>query len=187
MTNTKTDVAVTVKKLDAAKAQLKTAIKLFFEDEDVVSTHTLTCAALAILHDHIPADEAWKHNIMLHYNTIFIKDEGRKIWTDKVREAANFFKHADRDLKSGKTELEFNLELTKFHIMEAIQCLRILEGDKVVNSEMVYMTFVAWLFQNYPQYLTEEGQKMLPAGFFDTPSDKQTARIALEYLQKRRA
>lgn len=175
---------ITVEKLNAAKSQLRTAIKLFFEDEDPVSTHTLACAALAILHDHIPSNEAWKHDIMLHYDTIFIKDEGRKIWAAKIREAANFFKHADQDLKSGKTEIEFNPDLTKFHIMEAIQCVRILEGNNAAKKDVVYMAFITWLFQNYPKYLTDEGKALLPAGFFEMPSDKQTVKGALDLLCK---
>lgn len=175
---------VTIEKLDAARSQLRTSIKLFFEDRDPVSTHTLACAALAILHDHIPSEEAWKHDIMLHYNTIFIKDEGRKIWAGKIREAANFFKHADNDLKIGKTHIEFTPDLTKFYIMEAIQCIRILDGKGAEAKDMVYMTFITWLLQNHPDLLKEEGKQMMPAGFYDYPTDKKTALAAIEFLDR---
>ncbi len=177
---------ITVKKLDAAKSQLRTAIKLFFSNDDLISTHTLVSAALTILHDHIPSDEVWKHDILLHYDTIFIKDEGRKLWAEKTREAANFFKHADRDLKAGKTELEFNLEGTKFHIMEAIQCVRIIEGNGATEKEITFQIFITWLLQNYPKYLTDKGKKLLPIGFYDFPINKKTAREAIELLERQK-
>lgn len=40
-----------VSKLDAAKRQLGTAIRLYFSDGDPVSIHTLTAAAYNILRD----------------------------------------------------------------------------------------------------------------------------------------
>jgi hypothetical protein len=40
-----------VSKLDAAKRQLETAIRLYFSDGDPVSIHTLTAAAYNILRD----------------------------------------------------------------------------------------------------------------------------------------
>ena len=40
-----------VSKLDAAKRQLETAIRLYFSNGDPVSIHTLVAAAYAILHD----------------------------------------------------------------------------------------------------------------------------------------
>ena len=40
-----------ITKLDAARRQLNQAIWLLFEDRDVVSIHTLACAATTILND----------------------------------------------------------------------------------------------------------------------------------------
>ena len=40
-----------VSKLDAAKWQLETAIRLYFSDSDPVSIHTVTAAAYNILRD----------------------------------------------------------------------------------------------------------------------------------------
>src|SRR5262245_42997551 len=42
-----------VSKLDAARRQIRTAIRLFFEDGDTVSIHTLTSAAEELLRDFL--------------------------------------------------------------------------------------------------------------------------------------
>jgi hypothetical protein len=41
---------ITVTKLDAAKRQLRTALRLWFDDGDPVSIHTLLAAAHEIIH-----------------------------------------------------------------------------------------------------------------------------------------
>jgi hypothetical protein len=43
------DTKIVVTKLDAARRQLKTAIKLWFEDGDPVAIHTLIVAAYEII------------------------------------------------------------------------------------------------------------------------------------------
>jgi hypothetical protein len=69
---------------------------------------------LQILHDHIDdVSIVWNENLFFHKNTIYIKDEYRKEWRDKVNEARNFFKHADRDLRDGKTTIEFETVATQ--------------------------------------------------------------------------
>jgi hypothetical protein len=105
-------VKITVTKIGAARSQLIEAIRLFFEQRDPVSIHTLVGASLQILHDHIDdVSIVWDKNLFLHKDTIFIKDEYRKEWHAKVNEARNFFKHADRDLRDGKTIIEFEASL----------------------------------------------------------------------------
>ena len=42
---------VTLSKLDVARRQLETAIRLYFYDGDFVSTHTLAAAACKVLND----------------------------------------------------------------------------------------------------------------------------------------
>jgi len=51
-------------------------------------------------------------------------------WIEKVNEARNFFKHADRDLRAGIESFEFETRMTEFYIFEAIRCLKIVEGTK---------------------------------------------------------
>ena len=156
---------IKVTKLEAATSQLATAIRIFFEDYDPISVHTLLWASLNILHDHIPAGEAWKHNTILHYNTIYIKDEARSEWANKAREASNFFKHADRDLAAGKTDLEFNTNLTKIAFWEALNCLSIVSGTDI-DWRIEFRVFSAWFIANHPQYLKEEARGSIPELLF---------------------
>jgi hypothetical protein len=49
------DQLAIVTKLDAAHRQLTTAIRMYFDDDDLVSIHTLTCAAREIYEKHCAA------------------------------------------------------------------------------------------------------------------------------------
>ncbi len=160
---------ISLSKIDVAESQLRTAIRLMFGSGDPVSVHTLTSAALNILHDHIPKEEAWKHDIFLHGNTIFIKEEYQSIWRNKVREAANFFKHADRDLKAGRDTLVFNTTITEFHILEALNCLRIILKEEA-TWRPEYAVFSGWFMLKHPA-CTNEALKPLVDQFSDFPLD----------------
>lgn len=147
---------VNVTKIDAARSQLIEAIKLFFEDRDPVSIHTLVGASLQILNDHITdIGEVYDNNLIFHYKTIYIKDEFRKLWNSKMNESKNFFKHADKDLKGGKLSIEFETTLNEFNIIEAIRCLRIVERDDFIYS-IELKIFTSWFLLKYPQLLKQE-------------------------------
>ncbi len=146
-----------VSKVGAARSQLLEAIRLFFEQRDAVSIHTLVCAAMQILHDHIDEGTAWDNNLLFHFDSIYINDEFRAEWKSHINDPANFFKHADRDIKSGRTAIEFNTAVTRFYILEAIRCLRIIESDSFVFSPE-FRTFTAWYALKYPQHLKTEAR-----------------------------
>jgi hypothetical protein len=94
-----------VSKLDAAKRQLHTAIRLWFDDGDPVSVHTLVSAAHEIIHT------LFKRRGLkgLLFDNATIPDEIRTEFAAAVVSAANDFKHARHD-PDGITELapEFN-------------------------------------------------------------------------------
>jgi hypothetical protein len=88
-------------KEEVAVRQLDSAIRLLFAGGDVVSVHTLACAAANVLRD-------------------MLRSQGNKAWHDAIIEshpgmeqevrqtlarAQNFFKHADRDAEE---ELDFD-------------------------------------------------------------------------------
>lgn len=160
---------IKISKIDAAKSQLIEAINLFFEERDPVSIHTLAAASLQILYDHFDdVGKVWDHNLMFHYNAIHIKDEYRGEWIALINEPKNFFKHADKDLKNGKTEIEFWPNVNHFYIMEAIRCLRIIEKDNHV-WEPEFRVFTAWYVKKYPHHLKDgEGHKMAENLSFDS-------------------
>lgn len=151
---------INITKVGAARSQLIEAINLFFEERDPVSIHTLVGAALQILNDHVDRDEVWKTDLILHYNSIYIKDEFRKEWFNSINEARNFFKHADKDLKDGRISIEFETKLNEFNIFESIRCLKIIEGNNYVNSiEFIY--FTGWFILKYPKLFSEEIQNYI--------------------------
>jgi hypothetical protein len=65
---------IVIPKIGAARRQLLEAINLFFEERDPVSVHTRVSASLGILHDYFDTDAAWNSNLMLHPESIYIKD-----------------------------------------------------------------------------------------------------------------
>ena len=80
-------------KLDCARRQIETAIVLFFEDKDYVSTHTLTAAAYEILRG---LNFKAKGAPMMRDSDI-VHPDLRKKWKKAHSEAENFFKHAIED------------------------------------------------------------------------------------------
>lgn len=149
---------MTVSKIDAARAQLLEAIRLFFEKRDPISIHTLVGAAMQIVHDHIDEGTALDENLFFHYDTIYIKDEYRKKFKDKINEATNFFKHADRDLREGKVTIEFETASTDFRIVKSIRCLKIIEGDAFVNSPE-FRVYIVWYALKYPTHIKGEARQ----------------------------
>ena len=152
---------INVSKIAAAKSQLLEAINLFFEERDPISIHTLTCAALQILHDHFDdVGQVWDHNLIFHYDSIYIKDEYRKEYAEHVHSVRNFFKHADRDLKAGRTSIEFNTEENAFYILEAARCLKIIEDrNYVFHPEL--RVFIGWYGLKYPDHFNDQGKQSL--------------------------
>lgn len=151
---------INVTKLSAARSQLIEAINLFFEERDPVSIHTLASAALQILNDHVSADEIWKTDLLLHYDSIYIKEDMRKLWNKRINEAKNFFKHADKDLKDGKISIEFETNLNELIILEAIRCLKIIEGNNFINSTE-FIIFTSWYTIKHPDLFSQEIQTMI--------------------------
>ena len=146
---------ITVTQFGAAKSQLIEAIKLFFEERDPVSIHTLVGASLNILHDHIKSiDTAWKTQLVLDYRTLCIKEKDRKIWANKVRDSRNFFKHAEKNIKQGRWDIDFDTDMNHFYIMESIICFGGLEGKNFVCPPEMAL-FIGWFVLKYPDVVNE--------------------------------
>ena len=81
-----------VTKLEAAKRQLDTAIKLYFENEDSLSVHTLAYASFKILFDHYPSFHSDGYSAKIDE----LIQHPALGWS-RFSRTANFLKHADRD------------------------------------------------------------------------------------------
>lgn len=125
----------------AAKEQLLTAIRLFFEDKSPISVHTLVGAALEICNNLVESKDAViVNNLILHRQSFFIKNERRKEFNDAVNKYRNYFKHADRDKDA---IVEFNTEINEFFIFEAIHVYTVVTDESYkLYREMII--FVMW-------------------------------------------
>jgi hypothetical protein len=131
-----------VSKLDAAKRQLETTIRLYFSDGDPVSIHTLTAAAYNVLRDVTKqkgAEPMFIKGQMLDY----VKPEYHKMIVGKVTEAENFFKHADRDHDA---TLDFNPDMSELLIIDACAQYKKLAGEE----PPLFVIYRVWFTANYP-------------------------------------
>ena len=127
-----------ISKLDAARRQLETAVRLYFSEADPVSIHTLTWAVCQVLVD-ISKSRAG--------TPMVIESILRGVLPDKVDEAkrrlsaaANFFKHADRDPDN---VLTFDPAQTEVLLFDACSKYRDLTGEVVPMMGVYWAWF--WL------------------------------------------
>lgn len=127
---------IILNKLEVARRQLETAIELYFNGGDPVSTHTLATAALEVLSG---LNSVRKGSPMLSD-----LEASGAIWPDKLdiarrafREAQNFFKHADKD---PERVLDFNPDATAFFLLDAAEKYRELSGE----NPPIVRVFALW-------------------------------------------
>lgn len=116
---------ITLSKLEVARRQLETAITMYFNGGDPVSTHTLAAASLEILRDLNNALQGSPMFSDLEASGI-IKPDKLALARSAMRSAQNFFKHADKDPNG---TLDFNPEATAFYLLDAIEKYRELSKE----------------------------------------------------------
>lgn len=124
-------------KLDCARRQLETAVKLYFHFSDPVSIHTLASAAYGLLHN-INAHRGGKPMMK---DVDLIIEEYKDMVRKKFNEHQNFFKHADKD-PSGYTE--FNPIVTDGFLYEACSKYFELTGERLSYLEAFTRWFQLW-------------------------------------------
>ena len=128
---------IQISKLDAARRQIETAVRLYFCEVDPVSIHTLISAAYEILRgincsrggapmlkEQIPA---------------WVRPDASAASRHRLQEAQNFFKHADRDPDG---TLEFRTDPIELLVYEACNKYRDLTGE----SAPLLLVFEAWFW-----------------------------------------
>jgi len=114
-----------ISKLDAAKRQLETAIRIYFFDGDPVALHTLTAAGYNVIRD-INTKRSGERMMIKDQIFDYIKPEFKEMFRLKLNEAENFFKHADRDHDA---TLDFNPKLTELFLLDACSQYYKLTGE----------------------------------------------------------
>lgn len=147
---------IKISKVQAACAQLRTAIRLWFSGDDPVSAHALAFSAYEVV--HVVSKKRDKYRCDLLFDSDIIKDEYRKDWSKLLKKEATFFKHADRDPDD---VIDFDPELTWGFILYAIMG-RTLCGEPQSEEESAFL----WWFQIHnPHLLTEQGRKLIADRF----------------------
>jgi hypothetical protein len=147
------DTPIRISKLDAARRQLQTAIRLWFHDGDPVSIHTLAFAAYEIIH---VIAKARNKGLDLLFDTLNIKDEHRRDFNAFIKRDANFFKHAKKE-KNLDEILEFRPVLTMLFLIYATLGVR-WAGETPNEAESIFFT---WLHIHKSNWLTDEGRKFI--------------------------
>ena|SRR3989344_7680571 len=146
---------LTISKPDAARRQLETAIRLYFQNGDPVSIHTLTAAAYNVIRD---VNNKRSGDPMLTKDKIleYVKPEFQKMFRDKMNEAENFFKHANRDHDA---TLTFNPDESEMLIVDACSQYYKLTGEDLP----LFVVFRGWYIANHQDLfvLPEEQAKLL--------------------------
>jgi len=124
---------MTITKLDAAKSQLATAIRLYFEDCDPVSVHTLATAAGEMI-DRLCASGGIRP-VRSDFLGVIIPERRKEIGK-RLNKARNFFKHANLEVLD-----DFSDELNVTAIVMAAEGLRRLEIE--LSEARIFATWVA--------------------------------------------
>ena len=84
------------------------------------------------------------------WNSVGLNSKWRKEYSDAMRKAGNFFKHAG---KNPKKELKFKPQLTHFFICDAVRLYaQLMENNLFFEGKVFNM----WFTLTYPQTLEEE-------------------------------
>jgi hypothetical protein len=131
---------IKISKVDAARRQIDTAVRLYFDDGDPVSIHTLAAAALGVLQG------LDKHGANTGTIYDFISNclpEFSEFISKTLRTPQNFFKHADLDPQA---TLEFSLREAEILLFEACRKFSDLAGRR--GAEMG--VFIIWIIVQNP-------------------------------------
>lgn len=147
------NVAISVSKIDAAKRQLETALRLYFGSEDPITIHTLASAAFGILNDVSKSKELEVesfHDLMMKQTKLGQEKKMRFY----LKRHENFFKHADRD---SDANIDFNPSSTDWVLFDCIRlyCAITQENPPIMKA------FHAWWLYSYKHLLKLELQGQL--------------------------
>lgn len=161
---------ITITKLEAARRQLETAIRLYFTGGDLVSVHTLAGAAYGLVQGL---------NVK-RGGTLMLKDLAKKVVTKKDKKCINcvenFLKHADKDPDAKCT---LDSRWTEALLFEASLKYCELSGE---NPPLLQVAYV-WFIVSHPGVLDRARQAgvQLPPRL-DSVFPKDRRRFFEEYL-----
>lgn len=163
-----------VTKLDAARRQLETSIRLLFEQGDAVSVHTLAHATFGILKD--VALHRNKHTRIAKVAEITAGLDDRS-FKKGFNRTGNFFKHGDKDpngvLSGGPEEENEALLSLSVELYRNLKCLVTPEIEAFylwwrcihfADIEDVKEPFKSWITANASRLHADERSELLKLG-----------------------
>jgi len=131
-----------IDKLDIVSRQIKEAVRLFFEQRDIVVIHTIVASAHQILID-LGKSKGVESAVK---NTAALKGDEIQSFLRSINYPYNFLKHADRDLDA-KINIGPLERFMQDFIMDAIVMLQRLCGDIPIEAKFFWF----WFVSKYPQ------------------------------------
>lgn len=169
---------VQITKVEAARRQLVTAIRLFFEDADSISVYTLAHAAWEVL------DALSEHRGLTRFRGEMCRANGLDEFEvkQKVSHGRNFFKHADKDPDEVLENFsdDFNDQV--------LLCASFDYGELADSKPMELQIFQLWYFVTHldtalrPELdeIITAGEELFPG--IGSMSRRQQKRAGLEAL-----
>lgn len=171
--------SLTIRKLDAARRQLETAITLWFEDGDSVAIHTLTAAGHQVCHGLIKA-VGGKSPFLFDMDRI--RPEYHSLYKKLMLKAENFFKHANTD-PYPDAAIEFIPEVTEVYLLDAVELFLNLNG----TCTPLMMAFRFWFIVSHPELVASEALPELDEAVaieFRSIPKKMFLDVFLQYLPR---
>ena len=143
-------------KKEVAIRQLNTAIKLFFDDGDAVSIHALAAASATVLADLLEqkGQTSWRKQIVEQY-----PDHTKAEIFQILRNAQNFFKHADQDFDKS---LEFSdTDNDAIIWIATFECGLLIQGKDQKHNEREKLSTPISVFQLW-NIATKPGDFYMP-------------------------
>lgn len=166
--STESEQSLRLSKLETARRQLETAIKLYFEHGDEVSIHTLAAAGYSVIRD---INEHRGGEPMLKDLHCFLSADLAREFRKYINTPENFLKHADKDPSAIG---ELNPRWTEALMWEASRKYCEMTGD----SPKVLITFIFWfvmrnpgLKEHFEENCASEGLSKNLAAFLQLPLD----------------
>ncbi len=169
---------IKVTKFNAARSQLRTAIELWFSEADQVSICALAYASHEIIHRIYRLQG---HSDLL-FDSIIIKDEHRGDFAKHIKDAPNFFKHANNETNQDD-EIEFSAGLSGLLIMVSIVGI-IRMSKKLNHSESAFMY---WLRIHNPSWFSASvGESGFPIDIIEKLRGIEKSMFFLAFKELRR-
>lgn len=134
-----------ITKIESARRQLETAIKMYFYDDDIVSVYALTWNVYNLLSDLIEQEEEQQ---LINRSLSFIIPEERKEMRELVRKAGNFFKHATKK-EEFKKPLKFYYKSLYLYLLDSCRMYQTLTKE-ITPLMSVYQV---WYFSKHPDLI----------------------------------